>query len=338
MLVRILKDVFENEAYYDDLSNVLKNFRTGKHFLVVDKADDIDALKKSTWYEDLNSKDRKLIDYFLRTSTRKGNNLIITVSGAEPKRYFTPREADKYLDQPLLLLLENSDYDSPFLNAIFKYFDTDATLSNAKKEQWLKYSMGGGASIGSVVKGDIANCYIDDCFTKEKCTYLRYFVIIDSDKKYPEMSVNSSKTQILDESRVPYHILFKREKENYMPFAVLRSLKDNYLDLYLKFPRPDQKDFFDIGDGFKENRNKLQIEVQKLYPEDDVPPKNYDILKRGMTIEAYAKGQKFKAEFSKLFSDKLVTKNAMLEVINHQKLTDDMDEYEQIVAGIKKLL
>jgi hypothetical protein len=158
MLVRILKDVFENEAYYDDLSNVLKNFRTGKHFLVVDKADDIDALKKSTWYEDLNSKDRKLIDYFLRTSTRKGNNLIITVSGAEPKRYFTPREADKYLDQPLLLLLENSDYDSPFLNAIFKYFDTDATLSNAKKEQWLKYSMGGGASIGSVVNGDIANC------------------------------------------------------------------------------------------------------------------------------------------------------------------------------------
>lgn len=339
MLVRILKDIFNNETHCDELNNIFRNFRIGKHILILDDSDTIEGMIASIWYKEINSRDRKVIDQYIRASTRKAaNRLLITISESNPSINFSPKEADKYLDQPLVVLVENSEYDPPFLNAIIRHFDYDGLLKQAKQEQWLKFGMGGGSSINSVIKGELEYSFTHSCFTKHRSCYLRYFVIMDSDKKYSDMAIHAGKTQILNENNVRYHILYKREKENYMPFTIIRNLNDDYLGLYVRLPKPEQKDFFDIGDGFKEARNSLQSEVKKLYPEDDVPVKNYEILRRGMTMASYAKGQKFKAEFSKLFDDKLVTKASMLEVINHQPNVDGLNEYEKIVDGIKRLL
>lgn len=340
MLVRISKDIFNKESYNDDLNNIFKNFRTGKHTLIIDDYDTIESLEKSKWLEELNSRDRKVVDAYIRASTKKDKSrLLITISETETNINFLPREADKYLDQPLEVLFENSEYDPPFFNAILKYFDIDGKVTKAKTEQWLRFSMGGGSSIGSVIKGDIANAFEDQCFTKNKNTYLRYFVILDSDKKYPSMEIDQSKIRVLDKYNINYHILWKREKENYLPFSVLSSLNDEYLKIYLNFKNPDQKDYFDIENGFHNHKRKtLSKEIQTLYSEDTVPNKNYEILKKGMTMDKYSKGQKYKAEFSKLFVHKLVTKDSMLEVINHQVKTNGFNEYEKIIDGIKKLL
>ena len=45
--------------------------------------------------------------------------------------------------------------------------------------------MGGGSTIPGVIAGQLNDSFDDECFTKQKCTYLRYFVILDSDKTHP---------------------------------------------------------------------------------------------------------------------------------------------------------
>lgn len=339
MQVRIRKDIFDNEAYSDDLNNLLKYFRLGKHTLVIDDYDDINAFENSSWKKEINQKDLKVINASIRSATRKNTNrLLITVTETDTENNFRPREADKYLDQPLTILLENSDYDPPFINAIIDYFDESGELLTAKNEQWLKYGMGGGSAVASVIKGEIEESFGADCFIKPKNVYLRYFVILDSDKKYPSMPIDPSKTKVLDDYSVKKHVLFKREKENYIPIPVLRKLNDQYLNIYADFKTPEQKDFFDLEKGFNDkNRNSVDEKIKQLYPQATVSDANWNVLRKGIQIERY-KAQKFKIEFSKNFKDKGTNRESLLEMIKHQPKLGKLNEFEYIINEIKNLL
>jgi hypothetical protein len=341
MQVRILKDIFQNDTYCDGLNNILKYFRVGKHRWLLDDYDDIDALNNSAWIKEINSRDLKIIKESIKASTRRDKaRPVITVSDNKIETNFQLIEADKYLDQPLIVLLENSDYDPPFINAIIDYFDESGELSKAKNEQWLKYGMGGGSAVTSVIKGEIENSFGADCFTKPKNVYLRYFVILDSDKKYPSMSVDPSKVKTLDDYAVKRHVLYKREKENYIPIPVLRKLNDQYLNIYADFKFPEQKDYFDLEKGFNDkNRNSDRVDenIKKLYPPETVSDANWNILRKGIQLEGY-KAQKFKTEFSKNFKDKSTNRESLLEMIKHQPKEGNLNEFEHIVNEIKKLL
>jgi len=340
MRVRILKDIFETDVFLDDLDNLFKYFRTGKHSLVLSDIDAIEALKATDWYEE-NPRNQKIIDKFIKASAKKNSGRkSITISSQNTDINFKPGEAVRYLDQPLTILLENSVNDSPFINAVIKHFDSDGTLKIAKDEQWFKYGMGGGSSIAAVVKSDLRESFNHQSFTKDKKVYLRYFVILDSDKSWPGMTVPDYKVETFRENDVLHHVLHKREMENYVPVEAIRKLGDNYLNLYIRFPKDEQKDFFDIQKGFAgKARNRMQpVEVLALYPESEVPFGNWEVLKQGITMEKY-KGNLFKTEFSKLFDDNTVTTATMQAMIRHQpKHEGGLNEYEFIIDNIKKLL
>lgn len=337
MQVRILKDVFENGSHFDELDNLLTLFRKGKHALFLDDIDDIEAFNHSEWKKGLSSREIKLISAYIKSATKINKaNKLINVSLADLDVNFAPREAEMYLAQPLIILLENSEYDPPFTNAIFQHFDDGAIILQAKSDQFWKYGMGGGSAISSVITSELRESFTDPCFTKDKKTYLRYFVILDSDKKYPGMPVDKAKHEALDQNDVPYHILFKREKENYMPLDILKKLNDDYIDLYIAFKKNEQRDFFDLEKGFNlKNYNGLFAEVQELYPQTDVPTEPYKVLRNGLKIEAYKSG-KFKKDFSNLFFD--ASREQLAEVIVHQPKIGSLNEFEYIVSEIKKMI
>lgn len=337
MQVRILKDIFDSGKHLDELDNLLTYFRKGKHVLFLDDIDDINAYEDSEWKKGLNPRDLKLINAYIKSATKVDKSYkLINVSEVKPEVNFLPKEAEMFLGQHLVILLENSEYDPPFTNVIFKHFDTSGILIQAKVDQRWKYGMGGGSAITSVINSELNESFQDPCFTKDKRTYLRYFVILDSDKKYPTMPIESSKHAILDKHNVPYHILFKREKENYMPLTILKKLNSQYLNLYIGFKKNEQQDFFDLEKGFdRKPYTALTNDVKELFPEKDIPTAPYKILRNGMDLDDFKAG-KIKKEFSQLFYD--ATRDEMMSLIIHQPKNGNLNEFEHIVNEIKKIL
>lgn len=343
MQIRIHKDIFDDSSNNDDLNDILSFFRKNRHQLILDDYDDIEAFKMSSWQKELNPRDLKVINEFIRASARRDKrDHLIALSHKNEIDYFNPKEAYLFLNQPLIILVENAEFEPPFINAIINNFDDSGILINAKNEQWMKYSMDAGSSVKQVIQGDIDNHFENAVFSKSKNKYLRYFVIIDSDKEFPEMIVNSvvAKEEYLQTIEVKYHVLYKREKENYMPFDILEDLNYDYFKLYKELTSNEQKDFFDVEEGFK-NKNKSdknwKAEVKKMFDFNNISEKNWKVLKEGTSkMKEFEKG-KFKADFSKLFVN--ANKKNMLERITHQpKYLNNRNEFEHIVNEIKKLL
>ena len=344
MQVRIHKDIFNDSSNNDVLNDILAFFRHDRHQLILDDYDDIEAFKSSIWAQkELNSRDLKLINEFIITSTRREKNkLLINLSNQNNQDYFSPREAYLYLNQPLIVLVENAEFEPPFVNAIIKNFDESGVLIEGKKGHWWKYVMDAGSSVKQVINGDIENNFDDEAFVKEKSRYLRYFVLIDSDKEYPSMEVSAvtAKEEYLKRHNVKYHVFFKREKENYLPFNILEGFGEQYFKLYMEFENDEQKDFFDIEKGFK-NKNKSdgnwKTEVKELYNFNKISDNDWGVLRKGVSqIEVFSK-DKFKADFSRLFAN--ANKIDMLNRISHQPLYDeDNNEFQHIVNQIKAVL
>jgi len=340
MLVRIHKDIFDDSSNYDNLNDILGFFRQDRHQLILDDYDDIEAFMKSSWaVEELNSRDLKLINEFIKSSVRKDSNrLLITISNENTQDFFSPKEAYLYLNQPLIVLVENVEYEPPFINVIIRNFDNSDELENSRKQIWWEFGMAAGSSAEQVINGKIENSLRNKEFVKPKEKYLRYFVIIDSDKKYLTDVVSEHKYKFMDDKKIPYHILYKREKENYIPDNILNSLESNYFSNYIDLEE-DQKDFFDLENGFKKNKSDRdwKNEIKEFYAIDKISDPAFKILKNGSDLDIYKKGEKFKREFSKLFAD--ADKENMLKRISHQpKYIGGKNEFEHIVNEIKRLL
>jgi hypothetical protein len=335
MQVEILSDIFKEAFHVDNLNNLLVFFRTGKHKLLIRDDDTISSYNNSNWKNELNNKDQLLINKFIVTSSRKSESSIITVSN-KSSEYFNPEEAYYYLSQPLIILIENSEYDAPFFDAIIRNFDSNQDLVLAKEKQWWDYGMAAGTSFPQVINTKI-NSFSNSIFTKDKIKYLRFFVILDSDKLYPEMPISNSKTEFLEKNQIKYHFLYKREKENYIPDNILKIFDDTYLNLYISF-NSHQKDFFDLQKGFNKNKSDRDWNeyIFNLFSISKIPNDSFTILKNGIKLEQYL-SNKFKSEFSKLFNK--ADKSNMLKRIEHQPLSDGyLNEFEHIVNEIRKLL
>lgn len=336
MQVKISKDIFNSSAHDSELNKLLNFFSDGRHFLVFEDEDEIEAYRNSSWKKnELNKRQLKDIDEYIVASTRrKKSKKTISVSNKD-SIFFTPIEAYLYLGQPLVVILENSEYELPFINAIIRHFDFSGSLEHAKQQLWLIFENGGGSSINSVIKGKISS-YTSMYFTKPPNNYLRTFVIMDSDKKYPDMQIVKSKWEFLKQNDIHFHILYKREKENYMPSSIFQNFvntdkqKRKYAKCFLQLNNP-QKDFIDIEKGFfaKKGEDKKSIKKrEELLPEEialynKIPAYDYEILDIG-----FSQFGNFKSTFSNHFNE--VSREDMLERISHQpKLKSEIDERER---------
>ncbi len=322
------------------------------------KIGDFNAFENSDWKQTLSRSD---ID-FLKEGITIVDKKEIIISESQSGSEFRIKEAYSYLQQPLSIVVENYEYEPVFINCIFRNFGIE--LITAKDKHWLKFENGGGAS-DNTIKGMIKELFNDAVFTKSKERYLRCYVIKDSDREYCTFdqdgnviikNLPEAKISFLRDKQIPYHILYKREKENYMPDSVYNDFlqiakkndgKKEFSQIYLKF-NPHQKDFFDIEKGFShkgtlKNRKSLQVEVQKLFEKlkdgTDLNDKKYTVVGRGLPFP------NLKSEFSKKFD--AVSGNDLEKRIQHQPLLqsmvnpgdqDERNEFEHIINEIKYLL
>ena len=91
----------------------------------------------------------------------------------------------------------------------------------------------------------------------ETYTKYRVFVFSDSDKLYP--TDNSQKKENIEKEcrilAIPFHVLYKREIENYLPDKALESFANDIgkIAVYNEFKNlsASEKDFYDIEKGFQ---------------------------------------------------------------------------------------
>jgi hypothetical protein len=360
MLVSIRQDIFSNPKNDYELDDLLTFFKKGKHQLILNEPDDFLAFDNSTWKVSLKGDNLKLILRGLKSS-RFIKKIIISDDIAFSEEKFSLEEAYLFLDKPLQILVEHNEYDEPFYFAIIKNFDFTNNLLNAFQNGWLEFDHGGGSTIESVVRNSLKrNGKTSPYFVKPLEKYLRYYVIKDSDREFCriqsdgsiiQQELTTSKTNFFIKNNVPFHYLYKREKENYIPDSVFEyfmhdNVKKQYAESYLKLNN-HQKDFLDIEKGFSyydrnervkalKDRNELDQNVKELYKK--VGDKDYEIIGLGFS-DSYSS---FKTKFSLEFKN--VSKEQMLSRIKHQPLImsefdgEERNEFDHIVNEIKRLL
>lgn len=346
MIVEILKDIFENSSFDESLDRLYVVLED-QHRLLIKDDDFIDSLMQSSWFAGLRGTKKEIIYRQIEWSLQSSMSIIpkITISN-ERKGVFTIEESIRYLRQPFILILENSYNDSIFIDSLIKNFPKQCkTLKKNREDGWFLYGMGGGSAIPLLLKTKMRS-FNGEIFSKERHKYLRCFVLIDSDKRYPEEDLKpetKSLIQFLDDHEVPYHVLEKREMENYLPDEAFSEIFDNreYIDSYLRL-NPIQKDYFDLEKGFESKRfEQLDDDIQELYR--DIPVSDKTVLRQNSLESFNQKNNNFKSDFPQLFLSHKITKENLMKRCSHhlistQKHPFDPNELPNLLNQISSLL
>lgn len=350
MQVKIDNECFFSEDNHENLDKIFDFFKSKRHIWL---NMDLEYLEKTKWYQDLGARDRKYLKELFVGSTRPSSSYKTININDFKESDFNVLEATMFLEQPLTIIVENYEYEPVFINCIFKNFGTE--LIDAKYKHWLKFENGGGGS-DNAVKGMLKEMFSDPSFTKSKDKYLRCYVIKDSDRKYCnialddtiiQQSLKPEKNSFLLEKNISHHILYKREKENYMPDSIFNNFlhktkMKKAVKIYLTKLSPVQKDYFDLEKGFSERGRikeigTLEKPLQDFY--ENLSEKDYNDIGSGIPYPS------FKSDFSKNFEH--VHRDDLLKRINHQPLLKSevnildkkqLNEFEHIVREIKFLL
>ncbi len=343
MLVEIDKSIFERHNF-SDLNRLISLLSwKGRYEMFID----FNAISHLDGYKKLDEDEKLNIEHQYNRYILESRSPDICISNTNLED-FRLSEAITYLEQPVTIIVENSSNDSPFVKAIIRCFDKKGVIIKHLENHWLTFGNAGG-------KNNFLNYLQEKLRTFRKWSkanhhYLRVFVLMDSDREFPDMDMQSAKDPLVNflrEISIPYHILEKREMENYLPDETIDTIQDNrdFIDAYLRLT-PIQKDFFDLEKGFDKTKpfEKLKPkEVQDLYgkisDQDKKIFRDKDLAKKYSKI----KGKTFKSEFPKLFHNGTVTKKTLLKRCVHHE--DDLakhpynpKELPDLVERIAKLL
>ena len=284
----------------------------------------------------------------------------VTIKGEQEwkQRVFSPSEAVVFLLQPLSVILENGLNDSHFMKTIFHLFDGTGDLNRYVDEGWIRFENAGGCqNVKNFIKARVG-------YYGEKEKFLRCFVLLDGDKRYPtdpepEKKYRKLKDK-LNEWKVEYHVLEKRCMENYMPDEAINSLTNSDTKEWIlayNTLTAEQKDCFCIAEGFKkdiskEDKQKVSDKEKRLstkcfnkrkksYVRDYLPQAEqvfYQSVSQGnfLHLESGLKIANFKVCFPEKFNETAFTYRAnLLARTNHQT---DPDELQHIADSIHSLL
>jgi len=342
MLYSFSSDIFNNlNQNSTELLDKIWFLSKEKHFLFIKNEDDLTTMKSSVWYKGLRKSSQEQIGLQLKNSSYINKNKSKLIISLSDKNAYSLVEALAILEEPLIVILEHIEYDKYFIDALINNFTGGERLKKFYNQGWLKFTNGNGNNILNVliVMKDRFDKNKSD-FPKNSAVYLRTFVIIDSDKRFPSNDeVPDDKKNLLGfiKENSEYHVTLKREMENYLPDEVFREISDNeeFKEAYLRL-KPEQKDFFDIEKGFPQNKNfnGLNEQIRDLYDtlsDDDKKTFRQDNL---IFYKENGKKANFKASFPKLFQSSNISQ-ANLKA--RAKSTDE-NELEIILQKINDLL
>ncbi len=330
MLIQIKEDLFEGENF-KGLNYLIQiaSYKQRYELFV-----DLTLVQNCELYIKLDQADKEVLEQdfnrFVQEAAVPQYEITEVVSH---QKSLSVDEAVRFLNQPFIILLENSNNDSHFMKAIIYHFG-EHKIKIHLENNWIKFgNMGGGENLRNVLTG-IKNDF--ENLPKKSESYLRCFAVLDSDKSYENMPIKPDKEKslvFLNTHNVPFHVLEKREMENYLPDEVIASVEDNFIELYLALS-PFQKDYFDLQFGFNKNRTDKNYDQRILDFYKTVSNEDWKILKNGISTDVYKKS--FKTEFPKLFNHELVTRDTLLSRCSHHE--GDPNELFNLVSEITNLL
>lgn len=339
MTFTLLNDVFEDNPSNIKMLDKIWLLTEERHTLFLDDDDIIEELLASEWFKSLRQLYQKEIGDLVTQSFQMSKPKTILVISNKESDAFSLVEAFEILNQTFFILLENGENDAYFIKALIKNFQKKGKkIEKHLNEGWLEFGMGGGSTIPSVINAAKERFYRNkEKFPKESSYYLRFFVLIDSDKQYPNQHLKNEKQALINSLKydnVPFHILQKREMENYMPDEVFREIQgnDDYIRAYLTL-NATQKDYFDVENGFPDkNFDNLPIEVQALYEDLDKTPSNIHIFrKQKLEIKDKNGRNRFKSEFPKLFLTENVNQGTLLARAGSNELQEILDKITELL-------
>lgn len=340
MIYSLSDDILlHTDAQNTDLIDKIWVNSKDRHLLYIGTHQNFDNIQKSDWYQHLRPSSKEQIELsFVESFNLSKEKNIILISNQNSPTTFSLFEAFEILSKPLIVILENIEYDKYFLDSLILNFKELGTkIRKYYDNGWITYMNGGGNNIANVINT------MKDRFEKNKAVfpkdsskYLKAFVIIDSDKKFPsEREVADDKIGLLKliKENLKYHVTLKREMENYLPDEIISEIPKNedYKRAYLRLTS-EQKDFFDLQEGFPDkNFNDLENEIKNLY--NSVQEEDRKVFRK-TRLEFYKENDKkdnFKPRFAKLFESKNITRKNLEARANSNEL-------EIILQKINELL
>jgi hypothetical protein len=359
MVVEINKDIFTGNDFKG--LNYLIQLLTYKqrYGLFVEKT----LIDGTDLYNKLDEDDKKEIEENYNRIITEGSIPDYSVGSVSTIDQFNLEEAIRFLMQPVSIILENSLNDQYFINALIKHFDKNGDLKKHLANGWMQFENAGGCgNVENFINGKLQSFNnLSQKYEKSNHTYLRCFVLLDSDKTFPTMNEKKAYTALLpflNANNVKVHILAKRCMENYMPdevFDVMATTSQlrQWLNVYKNISET-QKDYLNIETGFskkipvplsKKNQKKkrkkrgnipdthkmrkiraeLDIEIQKLFDTISISDTNFEILDKGF------KFPDFKTEFPKNFDRREVYAKNLKKRAGSNELQHILDKITELL-------
>lgn len=296
---------------------------------------DYEKVCETKGYENIGNTEKEILKLAYISSVNSNFNAQVKVEILSDEESFDCEEAINFLNLPVSIILENSLHDSLFLHCIVEHFDESGLLKKHIDQRWIVFENAGGADgMANIIREKFKS--FSSWPKKDKKIYLRCFVLMDSDKLYDKYPISNGKTKtlmFLERNLVIWHVLAKREMENYLPEQILKLERNEYLNEYVKLDNL-QKDYFDIEKGFQHDRtdSKMNVQISEFY--GDVSKESWKILKQGINTEKFT-AKNFKSDFAKLFNHKDISKTMLIERCGGTKYENELND---IIKKIKSLI
>lgn len=331
MKLCIAPSVFSYVANYHQFAALLQLCYLNRRY---DFFVDLTEVENSALFAVIAEPDKQVIFEYFEKHMKESSRIDLTVEtqdSADPAT-LSLKECLVMLSQPVFVVLEHGVNDRPFIECLVNNFKKKGKkIRQHIDNNWISFEHAGGKSgLKDVISSKLK---LFEKMSRSPQSYLRAFVLLDSDSEYPGQQKEDTVTarDFLSDLNISHHVFYKREVENYLPVVAYSTLGgDNDFIGALTRLTPIQLDFVDIENGFDRatSFDALGIEIREFF-------KSVDVSDRGVLRARSVGIEKFKSEFPKAFLHETVVQETLLERVAHQEqkteLTDILDKINEVL-------
>lgn len=252
MKITVDRDVADDPSSLDSLDRLLDSIEKGWNLWAVEATD---RFEQSAWMQDVGRagrRARRILHVAVKRAAypapahRRALRVCKEPQGPDEA---APNTAAGVANERLTILVENEFADGAFLGRVMDDLCPELRKYRAGVDQPVRFDCVGG-------KGQMGLAVEERCAGRP--VRPRLVVVVDSDRRAPEDLASQAARTLEDVCRrhhIPCWVLAKREAENYLPAALLRSWPNAGADLQAKVNAwqtlsEDQKDHFDMKSGW----------------------------------------------------------------------------------------
>lgn len=329
MTVQLNSTVFQEDSNFQKLNHMFAFFENGKHDLFLNE-----DISETNWVSITSKITKEFCEIQFKNSAYSfGTEVNLRINNENDLDNDIYSVSDGYilLQNNPIIFVENETSDGFFLSSIFNNFRECEKIKSLIKNRWVEIRGVGGKN--EFIKGinNELRKFRKENLPNEK--YLRAVLIIDSDRKYPKENLSERHNKIeeyCNEKKIRFHVLEKREIENYLPVEVFTDFpyKHEIVNSFLNLDNIQQS-YYDFENGFDgKNISTLDINIQNLYK--GISTKDEKHLRVG---------------FNKSIKNKFSSKKALPQLFRHTNISrtnllekcEKQEDPQEIIKIIKKL-